>query len=100
MKKLNLNERIRFKLNPRGAEIFYHQYDELNETLKARGVKQLEPLMPSIDSNGFTEMQLWSFMELFGQYISAGKPNVLKELNLYIDEKDLKDVEEWNGDDN
>lgn len=95
MKKLNLNERVRFKLNPRGAEIFYHQYDELNKELKARGASNLlEPYMPSIDSNGFTEMQLWSFMELFGQYIGAGKPNVLKELNLYIDEKDLEDAEE------
>lgn len=94
MKKLNLNNNVRFKLNPKGAEIFYHRYDDLNETLKARGVKQLDPRMPSIDSNGFTEMQLWSFLELFGQYIGAGKPNVLKELNLYIDEKDLKDAEE------
>ena len=95
MKKLNLNEHVRFKLNPMGAEIFYHQYDDLNKELKARGASsQLEPYMPSIDGNGFTEMQLWKFMELFGSHIGMGKPNVLEELNLYIDEKDLKDVEE------
>lgn len=95
MKKLNLNDCVRFKLNPRGAEIFYNQYDELNKELKARGASNLlEPYMPSIDSKGFTEMQLWRFMELFGSHIGIGKPNVIEELNLYIDEKDLKDAEE------
>ena len=95
MKKLNLNERVRFKLNPKGAEIFYHQYDELNKELKARGASNLlEPYMPSIDSNGFTEMQLRKFMELFGSHIGMGKPNVIEDLSLYIDEKDLNDVEE------
>ena len=94
MKKLNLNNNVRFKLNPKGAEIFYHQYDELNKELKANGASQLEPYMPSIDSNGFTEMQLWKFMELFGSHIGMGKPNVIEDLSLYIDEKDLKDVEE------
>jgi len=31
MKKLNMNSMIKVKLTPFGADIFYHQYDELNK---------------------------------------------------------------------
>lgn len=92
MKKFNLNDKIKVKLTEHGIDIFYHQYDESNEFIKARGGKPIESRMPKIDNDGYTEMQLWYFMELYGQYIGMGKPNVLTDLNLYIDDKDLEEV--------
>lgn len=92
IKKLNLNDKIKVKLNPLGAEIFYNQHEELIEMLKARGIDAFKNRMPQIDNDGYTEMQLWYFMELYGQHIGMGKPNILTDLSLYIDDKYLEEV--------
>lgn len=81
--KINLNHQIKVKLTPLGAEIYYHQYDQLNKTIKARGGTQLEPQMPQIDKDGYTKFTLWHFMELYGQHIGMCKPNVIEPLNIY-----------------
>ena len=72
MKQINLNDDIKVKLNPFGVDIFYHQYDELNEKIIKRGGKPLERRMPQIDKDGYTSFRLWQFMELYGSHISAG----------------------------
>ena len=80
--KINLNDRIKVKLTPLGAEIYYHQYDDLNKKIKANGGIQLEPIMPQIDKDGYTEFQLWRFIELYGDYIGMCKPNVIEPLDI------------------
>lgn len=60
--KINLNETIKVKLTPLGAEIYYKQFDELN---KQRGREICKPQMPRIDKDGYTEFQLWNFIELY-----------------------------------
>lgn len=77
--KINLNERIKVKLTPLGAEIYYKQYDELN---KNAGKTVLEPRMPEIDKDGYTEFQLWHFIELYGEHIGMCKPNVIEPLDI------------------
>lgn len=84
--KINLNDIIKVKLAPLGAEIYYHQYDEVNKKIKKNGGTELEPLMPQIDKDGFTEFQLWHFMELYGKHIGMCKPNVIEPLNIIIAE--------------
>ena len=64
--KINLNETIKVKLTPLGAEIYYKQFDELN---KQYGREICKPQMPQIDKDGYTEFQLWNFIELYGQHI-------------------------------
>ena len=54
MKKLNLNDSVKVKLTPYGAEIYFHQFDELNKVLIAKGVKPVNPHMPKIDGDGYT----------------------------------------------
>ena len=80
--KLNLNEQVKVKLTPLGAEIYYHQYDELNKKIKENGGTQLEPIMPEIDKDGFTKFTLWHFMELYGEHIGMCKPNVIEPLEI------------------
>ena len=80
--KLNLNEQVKVKLTPLGAEIYYHQYDELNKKIKENGGTQLEPIMPEIDKDGFTKFTLWHFMELYGEHIGMCKPNVIEPLDI------------------
>lgn len=84
--KINLNDRVKVKLTPLGAEIYYHQYDELNKQIKERGGKQLEPTMPRIDKDGYTEFQLWHFIELYGEHIGMCKKNVIDPLDIIISE--------------
>ena len=84
--KINLNDRVKVKLTPLGAEIYYHQYDEVDKKIKANGGKGFEPTMPEIDKDGFTEIQLWHFIELYGEHIGMCKPNVIKPLDIVIAE--------------
>ena len=77
--KINLNEIIKVKLTPLGAEIYYKQFDELN---KQCGREICKPQMPRIDKDGYTEFQLWHFMELYGAHIGMCKPNVIEPLDI------------------
>ena len=79
IQKINLNEIIKVKLTPYGAEIYYKQFDELN---KQRGREICKPHMPRIDKDGYTEFQLWHFMELYGAHIGMCKPNVIEPLDI------------------
>ena len=93
MKKLNLNQFVRVKFTDHGKDIYYHQYDELIAVMKARGVKPISPSYPPIDKDGYSTMQLWTFMNLYGPHITMGAPNVIEDLYIYIDERDLDDVD-------
>ena len=79
IQKINLNETIKVKLTPLGAEIYYKQFDEVN---KQRGREICKPQMPRIDKDGYTEFQLWHFIELYGQHIGVCKPNVIEHLDI------------------
>lgn len=92
MKKLNLNDCVKVKLTPHGADIYYHQFDATNEQISLRGGKPIEPKMPKVDKDGYTKIQLWHFIELFGEYIGMCKPNVISDMNFYISEDDLSEV--------
>ena len=94
MKKLNLNSTVKVKLTDYGKDIYYHQYDELNEQIKQLGRKPIKPHFPEVDKNGYTQFQLWYFMQLYGTHMQLGVcDNGIDGLNIYIDEKDLVEVE-------
>lgn len=94
MKKLNLNQHVKVKLTDLGKDIYYHQYDSLIEVMKARGVNTITPSYPPVDKDGYSTMQLWCFIELYGPHIGMCKPNVIEDLYIYIDERDLDEVDE------
>ena len=79
MQKINLNETIKVKLTPYGAEIYYKQFDDVN---KHCGREICKPQMPRIDKDGYTEFQLWHFIELYGKHIGVCKPNVIEPLDI------------------
>jgi hypothetical protein len=90
MKSLNLNSEIKVKLTDRGKEVYYHQFDELNK--RYPNLPAIEPRMPEVDSDGYTTIQLWKFMNVFGKSMVMGCPNVIQPLNIYIEDDDLEDV--------
>lgn len=86
MKKLNLNSIIKVKLTDYGKEIFYHQFDELNEFI---GKEYFKPEFPKVDSEGYSKFLLWDFMHVYGKPMIMGAPNVIEPLNIYINDNDL-----------
>jgi hypothetical protein len=82
MKSINLNDIVKVKLTDYGKNIYYHKYDRLIE-LGYRFV----PVFPIEDKNGFIEFQLWDFIQMYGPHIGMGLPDVVSDLNLYIEEE-------------
>lgn len=93
MKKFNLNDYVKVKLTPRGVDIYFHRYDDTNEYILSHGGKPLERRMPRIDKDGFTEFQLWEFIQLYGNYIGPCNESVTTDIFLYLKDDDLKNVQ-------
>lgn len=77
--RINLNEPIKVKLTDWGKEIYYHQYDRANQIA---GREICKPSFPKEDENGYTEFQLWCFIELYGMHIGMTLPNVIEPLEM------------------
>ena len=77
--RINLNEPIKVKLTDWGKEIYYHQYDRINQIA---GREVCKPSFPKEDENGCAEFQLWYFMELYGEYMGITLPNVIEPIEI------------------
>lgn len=77
--RINLNEPIKVKLTDWGKEIYYHQYDRINQIV---GREACKPSFPKEDENGYAEFQLWCFMELYGECMGMTLPNVIEPLEI------------------
>ena len=84
MIRINLNEYIEVKLTDHGKDIFYHQFDELNERA---GREVIKPEYPKENKYGYTSFQLWQFIELYGPYIGMCKKEVIEPLELLYEEE-------------
>lgn len=86
--KINLNEPVKFKLTDYGKYVYYHLFDGLNEIIKQRGGKPIEPTIPKVDDEGYTEMQLWYFMNIYGKHMNMGCNNVVESLEIIYEMED------------
>lgn len=77
--RINLNEPIKVKLTDWGKEIYYHQYDRTNQIA---GREICKPKFPKEDEDGYTEFQLWCFIELYGDHMGMTLPNVIEPLEI------------------
>lgn len=77
--RINLNEPVKVKLTDWGKEIYYHQYDRTN---RIAGREICKPRFPREDENGYTEFQLWCFIELYGAHMGMTLPNVIEPLEI------------------
>ena len=83
--RINLNEPIKVKLTDWGKEIYYHQYDKINQIA---GREICKPKFPKEDENGYTEFQLWCFIELYGIHIGMILPNVIEPLEIVYERRE------------
>lgn len=82
--RINLNEPIKAKLTDWGKEIYYHQYDRVNQIA---GREICKPKFPKEDENGYTEFQVWCFMELYGEHMGMTLPNVIEPLEIVYERR-------------
>lgn len=82
--RINLNEPIKVKLTDWGKEIYYHQYDRTNQIA---GREICKPRFPREDENGYTEFQLWCFIELYGMHMGMALPNVIEPLEIVYERR-------------
>ncbi len=83
---INLNEFVKVKLKDHGKAIFYHQFDDLNMFINVQGGKTIEPRMPEVDADGYTSIQLWELMKIFGPHIGMGMPTPFENNAVVIEE--------------
>ena len=87
--RINLNEPVKVKLTDYGISIYYHRFDAIN--YKA-GRTVCEPSCPKVDKDGYTEFQLWDFMNIYVSYMEMGEPNVIYPLDIIFQEKDINQL--------
>lgn len=71
--RINLNEIVKFKLPERGKEVYRHRHDGLE---------------PKLDDDGYMSMQLWTFMQVFGEHMILGAPEVVNPLEIIYEQED------------
>ena len=84
--RINLNDPIKVKLTDWGKEIYYHRYDRTNQIA---GREICKPKFPKEDENGYTEFQLWCFIELYGVHMGMTLPNVIEPFEIVYEMRDL-----------
>ena len=67
---VNLNTICKVKLNELGKVIWISQIDQIPEDIKKTRPDLLEHIKNQIDSEGILEAELWTIMNIFGQYVS------------------------------
>lgn len=70
--KFNLNETVKVKLNEHGIAILRRNHEAVFKNYR-NGMQEKYPFkMPAIDKDGWTEFQMWKFMQEFGSSIHMG----------------------------
>lgn len=77
--RINLNESVKFKLSERGKEIYRHRHDGYGFEYDRE---------PKLDDDGYMSMQLWTFMQIFGEHMTWGMPEVLKPFEIIYGQED------------
>ncbi len=68
----NINDYVKVKLTEKGKYIYYHQFDDINERIRKIGGNLLNPIELKYDDEGYVELQMWHFMEIFGKHLCNG----------------------------
>lgn len=96
MVKFNINDHVKVKLTEKGRDIYYHRYDDWFGQFPNSDYVPIASY-PEVDEDGYTEIQLWHLMEIFGPYLYNGCNVPFEDNNIYFDEKTVKEVEPSTG---
>ena len=88
MKKItvvNMNEYVEVFLTDLGKEIYYHQYDKINEY---HGKIVIKPHYPKLEENGRFRTQLWMLFETFGEHLKMSMESPFINNELFFENED------------
>ena len=85
---LNLNDIIRVKFTEYGRDIYYNQWHDL---LMQNVTVSISREYPKVDNEGYTDIQLWRFMSIYGKHLKIGMgEQIIENNNIYIKEEPIK----------
>ena len=82
MEKISLNRYVVFALGEKGIEIFNKRNDKLIKVLGHNTSLENKTYRELADKDGYYEIQLWEFIDLFGIHIT--EPGVIKDFNIFL----------------
>lgn len=83
--KVNINDFIKVKLTDHGKDIYEHHNDDLIKKVEGDYIKEaLKPIPLNYDDKGYTDFQLWNFMNIFGKHMFNGAEPVIENNNIII----------------
>jgi len=85
MKEFNINDYIKVKLTKHGQKIHISYYEKFD----TYGVNK-KFYKPEIDNEGYTEYQLWEFMNIFGEHMFNGADQLIENNLIYFIQEDSK----------
>ena len=87
MKTLNMNAIVKIKLTSLGIKRLKENHEELRKNYpKAIG----EFILPEVDEDGYSKMELWKVMKTFGDLLENGSLNMPFNMNIRIDDAEFK----------
>lgn len=84
MKKFNVNDHVRVKLNNRGLKILVDYYEQLR---LPRLNDSFVLLNHKPDEDGYMKFQMWDLMVIFGSHMGIGRELVF-DCNIFLEIKD------------
>lgn len=94
MKKVNINETVKVKLNEVGLAIYADRAKETNKRFEENNVKWKCPLYPKRDDKGYVKFQLWDLMNLYGEHLGLTLMSPFEDNVIYFDDKILVESDE------
>lgn len=70
---ININNRVRVRLNDTGREIFRLEREQSNANMRNAGYKGILETHKK-EEDGWSTWPLWELMQMFGPHISMGTP--------------------------
>ena len=93
--RVNINAMVSYRLTDHGKQVLHDHIRQseslLREYLVARGRSSVAERTAGMDSSHkryLTRMQLWQFMQIFGEHLSLGAAPVLVNGTLSFDDTD------------
>ena len=97
MKELsfNINNTIKVKLTDHGRDILNEYFSEISKYCAGIDIESDDVISSQYaeDEEGYTEFQLWDFMNIFGSYFRLGSPIIIQNNDIIFNEEDLCEVD-------
>ena len=90
-KAFNLNDKIKVKFTQKGRTIYLNYMLEIQKSLDKIKMNVNVPIEPEIDNEGYTELVLWDFMEIFGSHMFNGQEPLIENMLIYIPDDNLRE---------